>query len=186
MTETFEPHVHDLGCAIAHGEVVPPVPDRKLVAVFAAPVALALSHFAQHLGWSVVILDPVPTTAETHSGVTIVDSVAAAGIDAETDVVVTDHDRPELGDLLAAVLAEPTRWVGVMGSPRHSAPHVAALRERGLPEDVIARVHRPIGLNIGSRTPAEIAVSTLAGLLADRTGRSGGFYDPTGTGAGSA
>jgi len=39
----------------------------------------------------------------------------------------------------------------------------------------IARVHRPIGLNIGSRTPPEIAVATLAGLLADRNGRPGGF-----------
>jgi xanthine/CO dehydrogenase XdhC/CoxF family maturation factor len=63
-----------------------------------------------------------------------------------------------------------------MGSPRHTAPHVAALQERGLPEDAIARVHRPIGLDIGSRSPAEIAVSTVAGLLADRSGRDGGTY----------
>src|ERR1017187_4296445 len=45
----------------------------------------------------------------------------------------------------------------------------------GVPADEITRVHRPIGLNIGSRTPPEIAISTLAGLLADRNGRSGGF-----------
>jgi xanthine/CO dehydrogenase XdhC/CoxF family maturation factor len=49
------------------------------------------------------------------------------------------------------------------------------LTELGVPAGEIARVHRPIGLNIGSRTPPEIAVSTLAGLLADRNGRSGGF-----------
>ena len=42
-------------------------------------------------------------------------------------------------------------------------------------DDVIGRVHRPVGLNIGSRTPAEIAVATLAGLIADRNGRPGGF-----------
>ncbi len=63
-----------------------------------------------------------------------------------------------------------------MGSPRHTAPHVAALRERGVGEQDIARVHRPIGLDIGSRSPAEIAVSTVAGLLADRNGRSGGAF----------
>jgi xanthine dehydrogenase accessory factor len=49
------------------------------------------------------------------------------------------------------------------------------LTELGVPADDIMRVHRPIGLNIGSRTPPEIAISTLAGLLADRNGRPGGF-----------
>jgi xanthine/CO dehydrogenase XdhC/CoxF family maturation factor len=49
------------------------------------------------------------------------------------------------------------------------------LTELGVPPHEIARVHRPIGLNIGSRTPAEIAVATLAGLIADRNGRPGGF-----------
>ena len=100
----------------------------------------------------------------------------SAALDERTDVVVTDHDRPELGDVLAGVLATPARWVGVMGSPRHTAPHVAALRKRGVDEEQIRRVHRPIGLDIGSRSPAEIAVATVAGLLADRAGRSGGFY----------
>jgi xanthine dehydrogenase accessory factor len=44
-----------------------------------------------------------------------------------------------------------------------------------VPEDTIARVHRPIGLNIGSRLPAEIALATVAGLIADRRDRPGGF-----------
>ena len=91
------------------------------------------------------------------------------------DVVVTDHHRDELGELLRDALARPARWVGVMGNPRHEGPHVAALTALGVPPEEIARVHRPIGLDIGSRAPAEIAVSTLAGLLADRNGRSGGF-----------
>jgi xanthine dehydrogenase accessory factor len=62
-----------------------------------------------------------------------------------------------------------------MGNPRHEGPHVQALAALGVPPQEVARVHRPIGLDIGSRTPAEIAISTLAGLLADRNGRSGGF-----------
>jgi xanthine dehydrogenase accessory factor len=52
---------------------------------------------------------------------------------------------------------------------------VAALAGLGVPPEQVARVHRPIGLDIGSRAPAEIAVSALAGLLADRNGRGGGF-----------
>ena len=73
------------------------------------------------------------------------------------------------------MLTLPGRWIGVMGSPRHTAPHVDALRRLGVLERVISRVHRPIGLNIGSRTPAEIAIATLAGLIADRNRRPGGF-----------
>jgi xanthine/CO dehydrogenase XdhC/CoxF family maturation factor len=90
-------------------------------------------------------------------------------------VIVTDHHRPELGLMLRDALATKARWIGVMGNPHHTGPHVQMLTDLGVPPEEIARVHRPIGLNIGSRTPPEIAVSTLAGLLADRNGRSGGF-----------
>ena len=162
-------HAHDeIGCAMAHGQLPAPSDDRRLVAVFASPVAQQLVHLAAHCGFACVVLDP--------AGGGDVRTTDEAAVDAHTDVVVTDHDRPELGDVLAAVLRTPARWVGVMGSPRHTAPHVAALAERGVPAQQVARVHRPIGLDIGSRSPAEIAVSTLAGLLADRNGRSGGTY----------
>jgi xanthine/CO dehydrogenase XdhC/CoxF family maturation factor len=90
-------------------------------------------------------------------------------------VVVTDHDRAELGEVVRDLLSTPVRWIGVMGSPRHAPPHVPALQALGVADDEIARVHRPIGLNIGSRSPAEIALATIAGLIADRRQRPGGF-----------
>jgi xanthine dehydrogenase accessory factor len=90
-------------------------------------------------------------------------------------LVVTDHHRPELGVILRDVLAAPSSWVGLMGSPRHEGPHVAALTELGVPAGEIARVHRPIGLNIGSKAPAEIAIATIAALIAERNHRPGGF-----------
>jgi xanthine/CO dehydrogenase XdhC/CoxF family maturation factor len=65
-----------------------------------------------------------------------------------------------------------------MGNPKHPAPHIPALEVLGVSPGDIARVHRPIGLNIGSRTPPEIAIATLAGLLADRNARPGGFDFP--------
>ncbi len=167
-------HVHDLSCAMAHGLVPAPTGDRRLVAVFASPVAAELAHLAAHAGYDVVVLEPDDDRG-TGPYVRVADAAAAA-LDEHTDVVVTDHDRPELGAVLADVLAGSPRWVGVMGSPRHTGPHVAALRALGVTEDRIAAVHRPIGLDIGSRSPAEIAVATLAGLLADRNGRSGGAY----------
>jgi xanthine dehydrogenase accessory factor len=103
-------------------------------------------------------------------------ATALAGLaDEATDIVVTDHHRPELGTVLRDALASPARWVGILGNPRHPAPHIPALAALGVPDEQIARVHRPIGLNIGSRTPAEIALATMAGLIADRNGRPGGF-----------
>jgi len=152
------------------------VEPRLLVAVFASPVAEVLLRWAAELGFRTVLVEP--DTARVPAGTRAVGSFADLDGDfvgGSADVVVTDHHRDELGELLRDALARPARWIGVMGSPRHEGPHIAALAALGVPPEEVARVHRPIGLDIGSRTPAEIAVSTLAGLLADRNGRPGGF-----------
>ncbi len=142
--------------------------DRVLVAVFDSPVAAVLLRWAAELGFRTVLVDPDPARGAGAP------SVAGIGEDlSDADVVVTDHHRPELGEVLRDTLARPVRWVGVVGNPRHEGPHVAALAALGVPPEEVARVHRPIGLDIGSRAPAEIALSTLAGLLADRNGRPG-------------
>ena len=149
--------------------------DRLLVAVFASPVAEVLIRWARESGFRTVLVEPDGRSLDadvTARGFAELDTELAGG---DADVVVTDHHRDELGLLLRDALARPARWVGVMGNPRHEGPHVAALAGLGVPESEIARVHRPIGLDIGSKAPAEIAVSTLAGLLADRNGRAGGF-----------
>ena len=151
---------------------------RRLVAVFAGPVAEYLLRFGVELGFHAVLVEPDPVrlqgTPRPH-GDQVVAAFDAARLDEHTDVVFTDHHRPEIGEVLESALAARTRWIGILGNPRHEGPHVAALKERGVGDDEIARVHRPVGLNIGSRTPAEIAVATLAGLIADRNGRPGGF-----------
>jgi xanthine dehydrogenase accessory factor len=163
---------------MAHGDLPPDADARTLIAVFASPVAAYLLHFGRDAGFRTVLVEPDldrvdPTIAAYADGVA--SSVDPSFADGTADVVVCDHDRPELGDMLARALAYPARWIGVMGSLRHTAPHVEALRQRGFDDTAIARVHRPIGLDIGSHTPAEIAISTLAGLIADRNNRPGGF-----------
>jgi xanthine dehydrogenase accessory factor len=151
---------------------------RKLVAVFQSPVADYLLRFGIELGFHSVLVEPdsslLPQTPQPH-GDRVVHDLSAAGLDEHTDVVLTDHHRPEIGDILQETLAARTRWIGIMGNPHQEGPHIEALKKLGVPDDEIARVHRPIGLNIGSRTPADIAVATLAGLIADRNGRPGGF-----------
>jgi xanthine dehydrogenase accessory factor len=171
-----EDHVHDAACDAAHGDATLPPDTRRLVLVFTSPVATEIAALAERLSWPVTVLDPDPVRLRSLDGVDGVASVAAAALDTGCDVVVCDHGRPELGDVLAEVLAGPSRWVGVMGSLRHTAPHLEALRTRGVHEQDIARVRRPIGLDIGSHTPPEIAVSAVAGLLADRNGRPGGPF----------
>jgi xanthine dehydrogenase accessory factor len=163
-------------CEVAHGHGAGPGTDRTLIAAFASPVADFLLHFAGDAGYRVVLLEPDPDRAAS-AGTTgyEVTGDAAKYLDATADLVVTDHHRPELGVVLRDALASPARWVGIMGNPRHQGPHIEALAELGVAEADIARVHRPIGLNIGSRTPPEIAIATLAGLIADRNGRPGGF-----------
>jgi xanthine dehydrogenase accessory factor len=163
-------------CAVAHGHGIAAAGEKTLVAAFASPVADFLLHFAGDAGYRVVLLEPDPDRA---AGIQApgyeVTGDAGKYLDAGADLVVTDHHRPELGVVLRDALASPARWVGIMGNPRHPGPHIEALAGLGVAEADIARVHRPIGLNIGSRTPAEIAISTLAGLIADRNGRPGGF-----------
>lgn len=158
---------------MAHGDAQAPPTSRTLVAVFASPVADVLLRYARDLGYRTVLVEPERGRVSDDETATVLTHVPR--LDGDTDIVVTDHHRAELGQVLAEALKLPARWIGVMGNPRHPGPHVAALRDLGVAEEEIARVHRPIGLNIGSRTPPEIAIATLAGLIADRNGKPGGF-----------
>ncbi|MEV4637606.1 XdhC family protein [Actinoplanes sp. NPDC049548] len=151
---------------------------RHLVAVFESPVAEALLRLGIEVGFRCTLVEPDPTRLQglpRPHGDAFVGDLAAAGVTGHTDIVVTDHHRGEIGEVLKEALATDARWIGIMGNPKHEGPHVAALKELGVPDESVARVHRPIGLNIGSRTPAEIALATLAGLIAHRNDRAGGF-----------
>ena len=174
-------------CSVAHGATAAPVPasspapgapsgDRTLVAVFASPVSGYLLRYAADAGYRTLLVEPDTGRADAArmAGFPVLSAVPD-DLDDGADVVVTDHHREELGVALRDALGTKARWVGIMGNPRHVGPHVAALESLGVAPGDITRVHRPIGLNIGSRTPPEIAISTLAGLLADRNSRPGGF-----------
>jgi xanthine/CO dehydrogenase XdhC/CoxF family maturation factor len=166
----------DPACDVAHGTAPAPAQDKVLVAVFATPVAGFLLRYAADAGYQAVLVEPDADRARQAKADGLIVADGPDGFRAgAADVVVTDHHRPELGVALRDALAADARWVGIMGNPRHEGPHVAALTALGVPPADIARVHRPIGLNIGSRTPPEIAIATLAGLLADRNNRPGGL-----------
>ncbi|MFI6813683.1 XdhC family protein [Nonomuraea sp. NPDC050328] len=157
----YETHLYDPAAAPPSGAPSAAAPSSGALSA-AAPSSSALAPAA-------------PSSAAPGPGLSGVPALKVLPELTGADVVLTDHHRPEIGPVLRDLLQSRARWIGIMGSPRHPAPHVAALTALGVPEADIARVHRPIGLNIGSRTPAEIALATLAGLIADRNHRPGGF-----------
>jgi xanthine dehydrogenase accessory factor len=174
-------HHHDDGseCAVAHGDApLAEHPDRKLVVVYATGLGDYLAHWGRELGFRVTLVEP-DAAAVTDAHRANVDEVAhdpaSISVDADTDVVVTDHHRDDLGATMAPLVTARPRFIGIIGSPRHEGPHRGALTGQGVEVALIDTVRRPIGLDIGSRAPAEIALSILGGLLAERNGRRGGL-----------
>ncbi|MGH9066906.1 MAG: XdhC family protein [Acidimicrobiales bacterium] len=170
---------HDLGRVEVHLE---PYLGRPLLVVLGAtPVAGWLLRWGADLGYQTALVEPRAgrVTAELAAlAGTVAGSPEPGGAGRRAvDAVHTDHDAPEVAAHLAQLLRAGARFVGVMGSARHVGHHLEELRTLGLGEDEIARVRSPVGIDVGARTPAEIALSILAGLVAARTGREGGWLD---------
>jgi xanthine dehydrogenase accessory factor len=92
------------------------------------------------------------------------EALEAVGLDIRTAVVTLTHD-PKLDDpAIRTALTAPVFYLGCLGSGRTHAKRVERLRAEGLGEEAIARIHAPIGADIGAQSPAEIAVSILAQL----------------------
>ncbi len=175
QTRTYH---HDLGSIEVFIEPHPAPP--RLVVFSATEVALELLRVARDLGYSRALIEPRSerVSLEHRAEADLVtSSVEAVEADARTDIVFTDHDAPDMAVAIATVLKSPARFVGVMGSKRHTGRHLEVLREMGVGDEDLARVHTPVGLNIGARTPQEIALSIAAGLVAAANGRPGGWLD---------
>src|SRR5579859_1546410 len=155
----------DASCEVAHGTAPAPLVssatsgERILVAVFASPVSGYLLRYGADLGYRTFLVEPDEGRAAGAAalGFPLI-SVPPEDLGDTADVIVTDHHRDELGTVLRDMLATKARWIGVMGNRHHVGPHIEMLTSLGVPAEEIARVHRPIGLNIGSKTPAEIAI----------------------------
>jgi xanthine dehydrogenase accessory factor len=132
---------------------------------------------AQALDYSVTVCDPREEYAETWNvegsllDRGMPDDVALAmNLDSHSAVVAVTHD-PKLDDLaLMEALKSPAFYVGALGSRLNSQKRNERLKMFDLSESEIARLHGPIGLNIGSKTPPEIAVAILAEMIATRHG----------------
>ena len=168
-------YAHDLGSIDAYLEPHAPVP--TLVVFGATPVARAILGWAPELAFRPVLVETRPERLKGQSWPAHVSSLTdlEAMLGADVYVVHTDHDASDIVEALQTILPRDPKFIGLVGSRRHTGHHLEALRAKGVGEDVIARIQTPVGLDLGSVTPAEIAVSILAGLIASRHGRHGGW-----------
>ena len=99
------------------------------------------------------------------------DEALAGRLNSSSAVVLLTHD-PKLDDpAILAALASPAAYIGALGSPKTHAKRLERLREAGMSMEQLARLHAPVGLKIGARTPEEIAVSIIAEVVAARHGK---------------
>ncbi len=171
---------HDLGSVEVYLE--PYLHRPRLVVLAATPIALWLLRWGKDLGYEAILVESRSEwiTPEHRGAATRVVADASELKDApggEMEVVATDHDAPDVSKQVASLLGHTPRFVGIMGSARHTGAHLADLRKMGVPDEQVARIQSPVGLNIGAKTPPEIALSILGGLIAARTGRPGGWID---------
>ncbi len=146
---------HDLGSIVVY---VGPYLRRPLLVVLGdTPVAVALRRWAPEVGFDVAGSPP----SEVPKG--------------DLYAVHTDHDATDLVQAIEGLLSMNPRFLGLMGSRRHTGHHLEALRARGMGEEHIARIQSPVGLDLGAQTPPELALSILAGLVAIRRGGTAGW-----------
>jgi xanthine dehydrogenase accessory factor len=156
-------------------------PPFKLIVVGAVHIAQHLLPLAEGLGFETVIIDPREAfaTDARFADATLVcgwpdEVLADIGVDGATAVAALTHD-PKIDDpALLQALRAGALYVGALGSKKTHASRIERLRAAGLTEENIARIHAPIGLDIGAEGPAEIALSIIAQIVAARRGKGDG------------
>ncbi|MBV8791993.1 MAG: XdhC family protein, partial [Pseudolabrys sp.] len=149
------------------------VPSARLVITGAVHISQTLAPLGQMLGYDVIIVDPRTAfaTIERFPDVKVIaewpdTALPPLGIDRYTAFVALTHD-PKIDDpALLHALSRDCFYIGALGSRKTHGKRVARLKEKGLMDADITRIHAPIGLDIGAVSPAEIAVSIMAEITA--------------------
>jgi len=153
-------------------------PRPRLVIIGGAHVAMALSVFAQQLGFRVVLIDPRKAfaTPERFPDVEFIDHrypdkvLSEIGINSETYIAVLTHD-PKIDDpALRVALPSPAPYIGILSSKRTHEKRVERLTGAGLDSQLMTRIRTPIGLDIGAKSPEEVALCIMAEIIAVRNG----------------
>ncbi|MBN8291474.1 XdhC family protein [Rhodobacter sp. NTK016B] len=144
-------------------------PPLRMLIVGAVHIAQALVPMAKIAGYDPVLIDPrdafasdgrFPDTVIRHDWPD--EGLRAEGLDARTAVVTLTHDTKLDDPAILEALKSDVFYLGCLGSTRTHAKRLERLKEAGVTDDQIARIYAPVGLDIGAKTPSEIAVSVLA------------------------
>jgi len=160
-----------------------PVP--RLVVVGGDPTALAIAQLGAQAGFETALVRPKgPETPPPIPNVSYrrdepAQALAALDLDPWTAVAIATHDIETDHAALAAALPSPAGYVGLLGARRRLAGRLAELRSDGMAEAAIARLHAPIGLDIGGKAPWEVAVSVIGEIVALRYARESGSTSTT-------
>jgi xanthine dehydrogenase accessory factor len=156
------------------------LPPRRLVVVGAVHTAIPLVSFAKELGYHTTVIDARGLFASRerfpHADELIEawpdEALSKLPLGPETAVVMLAHDPKFEDPAMEVVLKSRAGYIGAMGSRKTSEERNARLVASGkFTEEEVARIHGPIGINIGAREPAEVAISILAEIIAVRRGR---------------
>lgn len=153
------------------------MPAVHIILVGAGHIAQVLADLAERVGFRVTVVDPRTafSSADRFAGVAVrhewpEEALPALGLDARTAVVTLAHEARLDDETLAAALRSPCFYVGALGSRRTHEKRVERLGKAGFSADEIARIDSPVGLPIGAKGPAEIAVSILGAIIRARHG----------------
>ncbi len=156
-------------------------PRPQLVIFGAVHTAQALDDFARKLDYRVVVVDARRALA-TRERFPDTDQLITAWPDEayqqlnnlpSTSIAILSHDPKFDEPAILGALKTPARYIGAVGSRKTARERLERLREGGVSEDQIARIHGPIGLDIGGGTPEEMAISILAEIISVAHGRGG-------------
>jgi xanthine dehydrogenase accessory factor len=144
-------------------------PPLRMIVIGAVHIAQPLVGMARASGYDVKVIDPRPAfaAAARFPGQAILEDypdevMPGLGLDARTAVVTLTHD-PKIDDpAIREALASEVFYLGCLGSKRTHAKRLERLEAAGYSNEAIARIHAPVGLAIGARSPAEIAISIMA------------------------
>lgn len=153
----------------------------QAIIVGAVHIAIALCRMAAQAGFAVTVIDPRPVlcNSERFPDATRLEvrwpdeALSDIELDENAYVAVLTHDEKFDDPTLRRALVSRARYVGAIGSRKTQAARHERLREAGITDDAIRRLHGPIGLDIGAQSPEEIAVSILAEMIAAKYQREG-------------
>jgi xanthine dehydrogenase accessory factor len=160
-------------------------PTPRLIIVGGDPTALAIAELGVKSGFETTLVRPKgPAAPPPIAGLAYRRdepgaALVAVGLDAWTAVAVATHDLDTDREALKAALPSAAGYVGLLGARRRLAGRLDELRAGGMPPSAIARLHAPIGLDIGGKAPFEVAVSVIGEITALRYARASGETSTT-------